>query len=91
MIKYHESTSRAVVEPELNMVNGVVAQAVYDLRSPDIVRAVDALCFWLSDECVFWLDACGYEPEPVRALAQALYGAKYEKTHKKHTLKRARV
>jgi hypothetical protein len=72
------------------MVNGVVVQAVYDIRSNDIVRAMDALCFWLSDECKFWLDACGYEPEPERVLVKALYGAKYAKT-KKNTLIRAYV
>lgn len=90
-MRYHESTSKAVVEPELNMVYGVVEQAVYDIRSPDVVRSVDALCFWLSDECIFWLDACGYEPDPERVLVQAIYGAKYEKTHQKRTIKRAHV
>jgi hypothetical protein len=89
-MRYQKSASRAVVEPELHMINGVVVQAVYDMRSPDMLRAVDALCFWLSDECSFWLDACGYEPEPVRALVQAIYGARYAKT-KRNKLIRAHV
>jgi len=79
-----ESVSRAVVEPELHVLNGVVLQAVSDLSSTDIVRAVDALCFWLSDESYFWLDAIGVkpDPDPERVLLQAIYGAAYGKTKK---------
>ena len=69
-------------EPWLRLACGAVLQAVDDLCSPDAIAALDALCFWLSDECLWWLDAIGYSPEPERALLLALDGEAYAK--KKH-------
>jgi len=85
-----ERASRGTVYPMLRLAAGAVLQAVNDLGSPDVVVSVDALCWWLSDDCGLWLDAVGYPLEPGLALRAALDGRRYaKKAHNKHKLERA--
>jgi hypothetical protein len=46
----------------LQLAASVVINAVYDLRSPDLFKALDALGWWLSDAEI-WLDALGFEDD----------------------------
>lgn len=71
--------SKAMVDPLYRLLCGAVLQAVYDIRSPDALQAVDALCFWVSDECSFWLDALGYPVEPEIALLEVISDGAYAK------------
>lgn len=81
--------SRATCEPWLRLVAASVLQAVDDLCSPDELTALDALMWWLSDEPEWWLSVCGFEPEPNKALLQALDGGDYAKHKHKRKLSRA--
>jgi hypothetical protein len=51
--------SRAFVDPMRQLFAAVVCQAVRDLAAEDMIKALDALCFWLDDHQggLSWLDA----------------------------------
>jgi hypothetical protein len=46
----------------LQLAAAVCVRAVYDLRSPDLFKALDSLAWWLTDGET-WLDALGFEDE----------------------------
>lgn len=75
-----KQASEASLSPHLRLAHGVVARAAVDMRDGDTIKALDALCFWLSDECRWWLDAVGYPREPERALVQVLVSSQHEQS-----------
>jgi hypothetical protein len=53
----------------LQLAAAVCVRAVYDLRSPNLLKALDSLTWWLTDGPT-WLDALGFEDDD--ALIRAL-------------------
>lgn len=52
------------VDPGAALVSALLCQSLDDLRSPDPLKAVDALLFWVDDTCgaACWLDYLGLDP-----------------------------
>ena len=51
------------LDPWLHLAAAVTVRAVYDLRAADLMKALDALGWWLSDGPL-WLDALGISDDP---------------------------
>lgn len=69
------------VDPGAALVAAVLCQSLEDLRSPDPLKAVDALLFWIDDQAgaVVWLDFLGLG-DPVRILDGVLSHATKKQT-----------
>ena len=52
--------SPGTTDSHLNLASGVVKQAALDLRSNDLLRALDALYWWLTDGEI-WLSVMGFK------------------------------
>jgi hypothetical protein len=56
--------SPATLDPYLAIAASVITQAIKDLNSPDLLRALDALVWLSSDEATLWLETLGIVAQP---------------------------
>ena len=53
---------------------GVLMQALRDLEAPQLLRALDALCWLMGEDVTIWADAAGMEIKPPALVAVILGG-----------------
>jgi len=76
-IKPGMDASQIFLDPHKRLGAAVCLQAVKDFQDNNIIKALDALLFWLDDGPV-WLDALGFEGDgPVEVLVK-IAGGRYE-------------
>ena len=63
------------IDPLVKLGYSILRQAIRDLRKADHILALDALCFWLSDDSRDWLEMMElHDPKDDRYLRKLVEG-----------------